>query len=256
MYKLILKKVANIPQIDSFRNYLFIGPHPDDIEIGAGATIAKLAAQGKNISFVVATDGRYGSPDPSKLFGAELIAVRQKEAREAAAILGVTDVTFLPFSDGGLYDAAELTKALATEIAKHKPDIVFCPDPLLHTECHADHLIVGRAASSAFMMCSNAALMSDLGTIEIAEPKALAYYYTARPNKYLGIKGYQKKQFECLKAFKSQFTYNEKGGGTLNWLYLYLQLRSLHFGLPRLKYKAEGFRVNSQMMLHCCAEKI
>lgn len=256
MYKLILKKIANVPKIDSFDSYLFIGPHPDDIEVGAGATVAKLAALGKKIAFVVATDGRYGSPDPATMHGEDLIVTRQKESREAAAALGVTDITFLPFSDGGLYDHNELTKEIAAQIAKHKPDIVFCPDPLLHTECHADHLIVGRATSSAILMCSNPLLMGDIGVDTVATPKALAYYYTARPNKYFGIKGYQKKQFESLKLYKSQFTYEEKGGGTLNWLCLYLAVRSLHFGLPRLKYKADGFRVCSQMMWHCCAEKV
>ncbi|MDD3946326.1 MAG: PIG-L family deacetylase [Clostridia bacterium] len=256
MYKLLLQKIANIPQIGDFDNYLFIGPHPDDIEVGAGATVAKLVAMGKKVSYVIATDGRYGSLEPSTLHGDALIKLRQEESRAAASVLGVTDIVFLPFSDGGLYDPRDLTKALAKEIALRKPDIVLCPDPLLHTECHADHLLTGRAASSAFMMCSNPLIMSDLGVDSIAEPKALAYYYTARPNRYFGIKGYQKKQFESLKQFKSQFEYKEEGGGTLNLLFLYLALRSLKFGLFRFKYKAEGFRVNSLMMLHCCAEKI
>lgn len=256
LYKFLLKRIANIPKIDAFQNYLFIGPHPDDIEVGAGATIAKLSAMGKKISYVIATDGKYGSLDPDNLHGDALVQLRKKEASEAAAILGVTDVTFLPFEDGGLYDPRDMTKAIAAEIAKHNPDIVFCPDPLLATECHADHLLVGRATSSAFIMCSNPLLMGDIGVNAVAQPQALAYYYTARPNRYFGILGYQKKQLESLKAFPSQFTYQADGKGTLNLLYLYFNLRGLRFGLPRLKIKADGFRVNSLMMLHCCAEKI
>jgi len=251
LYTLLLGKIAGIPKIGDFKNYLFIGPHPDDIEIGAGATIARLVAEGKKVSFVIATDGRYGTPDPQKLFGEELIKIRQEETRAAANLLGVQDVTFLPFSDGGLYDPRELTKALAVEIARQKPDIVFCPDPLLHTECHADHLITGRSASSAFIMCGNALVMGDLGCDTIASPKALAYYYTARPNRYYGISGFQKQQFECLKSYKSQFK-----GDELKMICMYLKLRSFHYGLPRCKGRAEGFRVNSLMMTHCCAEKI
>ena len=54
----IIKKVAPPPAIESFDHFLFLGPHPDDIEIGAGATIAKLAGKGKKITFLICTDGR------------------------------------------------------------------------------------------------------------------------------------------------------------------------------------------------------
>ena len=51
---------AKLPRIESFKRFLFVGPHPDDIEIGAGATIKRLADEGKNIAFLICTDGRYG----------------------------------------------------------------------------------------------------------------------------------------------------------------------------------------------------
>ncbi|MBR5982002.1 MAG: PIG-L family deacetylase, partial [Firmicutes bacterium] len=54
--RFILRFAAPVPQVESFEKYLFIGPHPDDIEIGAGATAAKLAAAGKKITFLVCTD--------------------------------------------------------------------------------------------------------------------------------------------------------------------------------------------------------
>ena len=58
--RLALAFAAPTPKIESFQRYLFIGPHPDDIEIGAGATAAKLAAAGKDVCFLICTDGRYG----------------------------------------------------------------------------------------------------------------------------------------------------------------------------------------------------
>ena len=58
--RLILKAAAPLPRIESYDRYLFIGPHPDDIEIGAGATAAKLAAAGKKVTFLICMDGRYG----------------------------------------------------------------------------------------------------------------------------------------------------------------------------------------------------
>ena len=59
--KLAIKFAAPFPKVQNFDRYLFVGPHPDDIEIGAGATVAALAAQGKNICFLICTNGRYGT---------------------------------------------------------------------------------------------------------------------------------------------------------------------------------------------------
>ena len=64
--KLALKFAAPFPKVQSFDKYLFVGPHPDDIEIGAGATVAALSAQGKNICFLICTDGRYGTNNIAK----------------------------------------------------------------------------------------------------------------------------------------------------------------------------------------------
>ena len=59
--KLAVSLASPLPKLESFDRYLFIGPHPDDIEIGAGATAAKLVSAGKNVAFLCCIDGRYGS---------------------------------------------------------------------------------------------------------------------------------------------------------------------------------------------------
>ena len=75
-----------------------MGPHPDDIEIGAGATVAALAAQGKSICFLICTDGRYGTNNlKDNISPEELIAIRRDEAIHSAAALGVNDVRFFDF---------------------------------------------------------------------------------------------------------------------------------------------------------------
>ena len=48
--KFVLKFAVPVPKIESFERYLFVGPHPDDIEIGAGATAAKLAKKEKDFA--------------------------------------------------------------------------------------------------------------------------------------------------------------------------------------------------------------
>ena len=146
--KFILHRIIPLPDIDSFDSYVFVAPHPDDAEVGAGATMAKLAEQSKRITLIIATDGRYGSESAD--YDREALALKRREEQEASSrLLGIQETVFLPFTDGGLYDERDLVKALVGEFARLKPQAIFCPDPLLHTECHADHLKVGRAALNA-----------------------------------------------------------------------------------------------------------
>ena len=89
----VLKLAAPVPRLTEFKRYLFIGPHPDDIEIGAGASAAALAAAGKHVSFLICTDGRYGLENaPAGTTPEELIEIRKAESIAAAAVLGVRDV--------------------------------------------------------------------------------------------------------------------------------------------------------------------
>ena len=85
-------------------NILAIGAHPDDIEIGAGATAARLAAEGKEICFLICADGRYGTDElDMNLKPEELAELRRWEAGDSAAFLGVKDLRFLNLCDGGFY---------------------------------------------------------------------------------------------------------------------------------------------------------
>ena len=77
--KTILKLAAPLPDITKYERYLFLGPHPDDIEIGAGATAAKLAAKGKTLCFLICTDGRYGTDElKDPLTPEELVKIKAK----------------------------------------------------------------------------------------------------------------------------------------------------------------------------------
>ena len=76
--KWLLHRIIPLPAIDSFKSYVFVAPHPDDAEVGAGATMAKLAEQGKRITLIVATDGRYGA-ESADYDRASLAAERRKE---------------------------------------------------------------------------------------------------------------------------------------------------------------------------------
>ncbi len=253
---LLKKFIVPIPKIGAFEHYLFIGPHPDDIEVGAGATVSKLMEMGKKVTYLIATDGCYGSltADYDK---AELIKTRQAEAIEAAKYLGVTDVRFLPYSDCGLYDVSELRNAIARAIVEIKPNAVFAPDPNLQTECHVDHLNVGRASANAYHLCANAPYAKEFVDSAPATPEMLAFYYTDSPNVYFktGAK-HLRRQKEALKKFTSQMSFTEKGNGDGDMIMLYNHVRSIKFGIRTFKGRADGFRALNNTHTHCCAEKI
>ncbi len=253
---LLKKFIVPIPKIGAFEHYLFIGPHPDDIEVGAGATVSKLAKMGKKITYLIATDGCYGSltADYKK---EDLIKTRQEEAIEAANYLGITDVRFLPYSDCGLYDTNELRNAIAKAIIEIKPDAVFGPDPNLLTECHVDHLNVGRAVANAYHLCANAPYAKEFANSTPANPQMLAFYYTDSPNAFFrtGAK-HLNRQKEALKKFTSQMQFTEKGNGDGDMIMLYNHVRSIKFGIRTFKGRADGFRALNNTHTHCCAEKI
>jgi len=247
----VLSIAAPLPKLESFRRCLFIGPHPDDIEIGAGALAAKLAAAGKELCFLICTDGRYGGEHVPHLRPEELAAVRKEEALASAAALGVRDVRFLGFCDGGFYDPGELETAAAREIGSFGPDVIFAPDPNLESECHRDHLNVGRIAANLACFAPYGGIMERFGA-KTAEVKAVAFYFTSRPNAFVSTTGYLPRQMEALfSCHKSQFPEGSPAAASLRQ---YLKLRSVEFGLRAFSRTGEAYRVLDVLRMHCVSE--
>ena len=250
--RFILRFAAPVPRVDAFQRYLFIGPHPDDIEIGAGATIAKLADQGKNIRFLIATDGRYGLGNAPKGTTPEsLIQIRQDEARKSAAVLGVTDVHFLGLPDGNGYEMKDLLQGIAREVCDFQPDIISAPDPCVSSECHQDHLNTGLAARQIACFAPYDRIMQQYGAGQ-APVKALAYYMTAKPNRFFGTSGYLDKQMKAI--FDCHLSQYPQGCADADSIRTYLKLRSVDFGIRSFCVAAEGFRILAGVHMHCLPE--
>lgn len=248
--KLALRFAAPLPDLEGFERYLFVGPHPDDIEIGAGATVSRLVSLGKQVTFLVCTDGRYGDENTA-LRGLALAQVRKEEARRSAGLLGVTDVRFLGLSDGGFYSREELFSGIAKVIGEVQPEVIFAPDPCVGSECHVDHLNVGQAVRRLSYLASNAGIMEQYGA-ESAQIQALAYYMTARPNRFVSTREHLQKQLDAIfTCHESQFPAGCAGASSIR---LYLKLRAVDFGIRSLKGQAEGFRVLGQTQMHCLPE--
>lgn len=243
----VLRFASPPPKVEEHDRYLFIGPHPDDIEIGAGATAAKLVSMGKKVCFLICTDGRFGSETvPPE----ELVEIRKAEAVKSAKTLGVTDVRFLDLCDGGFYDEDELCRGIAKTIGDFKPDLVFAPDYFVASESHTDHLNVGKASARAAYFAPYSGVAAKLGA-ESADVKGIAYYMTAKPNRYVLTSGeLLKLQLDSVaKCHVSQFD-----ADGMKALSLYLRIRSLDFGLRNLRLHAEGFRCISAQGMHCMPE--
>ena len=251
--KLALKIAAPVPEIEDYSSYLFIGPHPDDIEIGCGATAAKLASAGKKITFLILTDGRYGDGLSGGVKGDDLAELRKQEAVCSAECLGVRDVRFLELSDGGFYEYEAMIKGIAEVVGECKPDLIFAPDPGTGRECHVDHLNAGRSAAHIACMAPYQGIMENYGA-KAADVKGIAFYMTAKANRYVKItKESFNLQQEAIFCHKSQFP---AGSGEAKQLGLYLKLRSADFGLRCLTPHADGFRVLGQTHMHCLPEEV
>jgi len=144
------------------RNVLTIGAHPDDAEFGAGASLARWAASGAEITILVVTDGSKGSWNPDEGTGV-LIERRRAEQRAAADVLRVQHCTHLAHVDGEL----EYTMALRTEIAlairSVAPDVVLSHDPWKRYELHPDHRATGLATVDGVVSAREPLALTDSG---------------------------------------------------------------------------------------------
>ena len=253
MLRFILKKAVPLPKPDSFSRYLFIGPHPDDIEIGCGATVSRLAAMGKEITFLICLDGRYGLGNaPKGTTPEQLVDIRKAEATASARLLGVNDIRFLDYCDGGFYDVTEIRTAIARQVGAIKPDVIFAVDPDVPNECHIDHIQIGQQCKLVAKLAPFKEIMERYGA-ESAPVKAIALYMTAKPNRYVKTSsGDLKKQFAAMKTNVSQYP---EGCKDLSAVCTYLKLRSFFYGMRRLRFHAEGFRVIDALHMHCFPEE-
>lgn len=127
---------------------MIIGPHADDPEFGIAGTVAKWTREGKKVVYVICTNGGKGTSDLN-MDTEKLIKIREQEQREAAKVLGVTDVVFLGYPDQGLEDTSEFRKEIVRQIRIFQPDIVGTTDPYRKYIWHRDHRIAGQVVMDA-----------------------------------------------------------------------------------------------------------
>jgi LmbE family N-acetylglucosaminyl deacetylase len=140
-------------RLPKFERVMVVSAHPDDPDFGAGGSVARLADSGAAVTYVIVTDGRQGGEDPAQK-DSELVAIRQREQRAAAKVLGVKKIEFLGYKDGHLAPDLKLRRDIVKMIRKHKPELVIThiPGRVLDAPMggsHPDHLAVGEATMAA-----------------------------------------------------------------------------------------------------------
>ncbi len=197
------------------RSVLAIGAHPDDIEFGCGATLAKWAANGSHIHHLILTDGSKGSWDAAADVQA-LIAAREDECEAAAAVIdgpsatgGDTDgngdrVLFLHRVDGELENGVEERRAVARIIRKVRPAAIIGHDPWRRYRLHPDHRAAGFLTLDALVAARDPHFFPDLG-LEPHRPEILLLFEADLPNHVEDVSGFESQKIEALLCHRSQF---------------------------------------------------
>ena len=97
-----------------------IAPHADDAEFGISGTVAKWTRAGKQVVYVICSNGKKGTSDP-EITPDRLLEIRRQEQLDAAKILGVREVVFLGYPDQGIEDTSEFRKNLVRQIRTFSP---------------------------------------------------------------------------------------------------------------------------------------
>ena len=161
-------------------NILAIGAHPDDIEIGCGATLAKYAKNGHNIYLFIATDGSEGGN----------VKIRRSEQEESKRIIGAKEIFWGEYKDTEI----KINKSAITKIEgiinKIKPDLIFIN---FYNDTHQDHRHIAAITTSATRYIRNVLFYETPTTQDF------------QPNVFVDIgENFLKIKEELLKAHTSQ----------------------------------------------------
>ncbi len=127
---------------------MVVTPHPDDAEIGAAGTVARWTGEGKDVIYVVCTNGDKGTSD-TNMKPDDLAKIREQEQLAAAKLLGVREVIFLRYRDQALEDTPEFRKEIVRLIRMYKPETVVTAAPYRGYIWHRDHRITSRVTLDA-----------------------------------------------------------------------------------------------------------
>ncbi|HCZ09741.1 MAG TPA: bacillithiol biosynthesis deacetylase BshB1 [Flavobacteriaceae bacterium] len=179
---------------------LAFGAHPDDVELGCGATIAKSVSQGKKVGIIDLTQGEMATRGT--------VSIRAKESQSAADLLGVKIRENLKFKDAFIFNDQAHQMEVIRAIRKYSPNVVLCN---AIKDRHTDH-------AKASELVSHSCFLSGLQSIETFDEKGdnqaafrpqHVFHYIQwedlKPDFVVDVSGFLDQKMEAIKAYKSQF---------------------------------------------------
>jgi LmbE family N-acetylglucosaminyl deacetylase len=196
---------------------LVVTAHPDDVDFGAGGTIASWTAKGISVSYYICTNGDQGGVDPS-VTREEMRQIRQREQRAAGEVLGVSDINFLNYRDGWLEPTITLRKDIVRAIRTVRPQRMLIQSPERNWNrlgaSHPDHLAAGEAAIQAIYPDSgNRFAFEDLLHDEKLEPweiKEAWVFMSEKTDHVVDITDTFEKKLAAIKSHLSQTAHNDE----------------------------------------------
>ncbi len=183
---------------------LAIGAHPDDVELGCGATVAKEVANGKKVGIIDLTRGELGTRGTAE--------TRKDEAEKAANILGVEFRLNMGFADGFFVNDKSHQLALIKMIRKFKPEIVLCN---AIDDRHIDHGKGSKLVSDACFLSGLIKIKTKDGDNITQDPWRPKFVYhfmqwkNLEPDIVVDVSGFVDTKMKAVLAYETQF-YSEK----------------------------------------------
>jgi bacillithiol biosynthesis deacetylase BshB1 len=174
---------------------LVFGPHPDDIELGLGGTVARHVDAGHSVGLIDLTEGELGSNGT--------VAERRAEALEAAHVLGAAWRENLRWPDGGIAETPEIIRSAVDTIRRHRPRAIAIP---YWEDRHPDHAAASRVLRSAAFRSGLRRVETDL---EPWRPEWVCYYFIndgAAASFVVDVSAHYDRKRAALDCFRSQFS--------------------------------------------------
>ena len=190
---------------------LVVTAHPDDVDFGAGGTVATLTDAGIEVTYCICTDGDAGGFDDAT-DRSEIPGIRRAEQTGAAAICGVTDVRFLGYKDGYLDPSHDVQKDIVRVMRQVQPQLVITQSPERNWErlpaSHPDHMAAGEATTRAlYPAVRNPYAYPELRTDEGLEAWTVSWLWlftTHEPNHWIDTTDKIERKIAALREHHSQ----------------------------------------------------
>ncbi len=188
------------------RRVLVVAAHPDDPEFGCAGSVARWAAEGHEIHYVLLTSGDNGYRDPG-LHPGQVAATRESEQRDAASVLGVRSVRFLRYPDGMLEYTMDLRRRLCGIVRQVRPHTLVTIDPWRRYQLHPDHRVAGLAAIDGVRAAWGwNTFPEQLAELSPWRLKEILLFWTDSPDYWVDVTDYMERRLEALWRHASQTT--------------------------------------------------